>query len=350
MATPSLTDFLVVPINGTDLVAFYRGSNISRPLYIRYDTLVSILSKAISPSTSGLLLQTNGTNNPVQTLLNLVQGSGITITDDGAGNITFTATGGGSVTADNGLTETAGNVQLGGTLLQNTTIDATGSYTLLVTGARASYLDVMQIINTGDGNALYVEALKGYAIYGYNSLNWAANFETDQGVALLLRTKQSPLNNNVQTLLQLSRSTNAGVGANGLGSSIDFEAETTLGVVMQLQARIIAAWTSATYATRTASLLFYTTNNGVSSKKLIINGAGQIKLEQYGTGAFSGTVAYSLGVDASGNVIEFTGGGGGTVTGVTATLPITSSGGTAPVISTSMATNKLIGRGTAGTV
>jgi hypothetical protein len=39
---------------------------------------------------------------------------------------------------------------------------------------------------------------------------------------------------------------------------------------------------------------------------------------------------------------------GGTVTGVTATSPITSSGGTAPVISTSMATNRLIGRTTAG--
>ena len=40
---------------------------------------------------------------------------------------------------------------------------------------------------------------------------------------------------------------------------------------------------------------------------------------------------------------------GGTVTSVTATSPITSSGGTTPVISTSMATNKLIGRTTVGT-
>lgn len=38
----------------------------------------------------------------------------------------------------------------------------------------------------------------------------------------------------------------------------------------------------------------------------------------------------------------------GTVTGVTATSPITSSGGSAPVISTSMNTNRLIGRGSAG--
>ena len=37
------------------------------------------------------------------------------------------------------------------------------------------------------------------------------------------------------------------------------------------------------------------------------------------------------------------------VTGVTASSPITSSGGTTPVISTSMSTNKLIGRSTAGT-
>ena len=41
--------------------------------------------------------------------------------------------------------------------------------------------------------------------------------------------------------------------------------------------------------------------------------------------------------------------GGSAVTDVTATLPITSSGGDTPDISTSMATNKLIGRGTAGT-
>jgi len=39
----------------------------------------------------------------------------------------------------------------------------------------------------------------------------------------------------------------------------------------------------------------------------------------------------------------------GTVTSVTATSPITSTGGTIPVISTSMSTNKLIGRSTAGT-
>lgn len=46
---------------------------------------------------------------------------------------------------------------------------------------------------------------------------------------------------------------------------------------------------------------------------------------------------------------EWVTGGGGGVTSVTATSPITSSGGSTPDISTSMSTNKLIGRSTAGT-
>jgi hypothetical protein len=45
-------------------------------------------------STSGLTLETNGTPNGDQTLLNLVAGTNMTITDDGSGNITFDATGG----------------------------------------------------------------------------------------------------------------------------------------------------------------------------------------------------------------------------------------------------------------
>lgn len=64
----------------------------------------------------------------------------------------------------------------------------------------------------------------------------------------------------------------------------------------------------------------------------------------------SGTFALSVngvGAAADGSVTIPV--GTGTVTGVTATSPITSSGGTAPDISTSMSTNRLIGRTTAGT-
>jgi len=63
------------------------------------------------------------------------------------------------------------------------------------------------------------------------------------------------------------------------------------------------------------------------------------------------TSDYLLLRDSSGNVkqIAYPTIPSGTVTSVTGTSPIVSSGGTTPDISTSMATNKLIGRSTAGT-
>ena len=93
MATPTTSDFLVVPINGTDLIAFYRGSNISRPLYLSYTNFLAILTQAIGGGTT-LLLETNSVQNQSQAILNLIQGSGVTITDGGNGNITIAATGG----------------------------------------------------------------------------------------------------------------------------------------------------------------------------------------------------------------------------------------------------------------
>ena len=64
----------------------------------------TVTDKFISPSTLAnssqwntvkIGLQTNGTANGDQNLLNLVEGTNMTITDDGVGNITFDATGGG---------------------------------------------------------------------------------------------------------------------------------------------------------------------------------------------------------------------------------------------------------------
>jgi hypothetical protein len=81
-----------------------------------------------------------------------------------------------------------------------------------------------------------------------------------------------------------------------------------------------------------------------------------VKMTAVGTFALDTTTYYPY---PTGTVSQYIDGTGafqtfptiptGTVTSVTATSPITSSGGTTPDISTSMATNKLIGRSTAGT-
>ena len=59
--------------------------------------------------------------------------------------------------------------------------------------------------------------------------------------------------------------------------------------------------------------------------------------------------ALNRGALSSADWTTFNNKGSGTITSVTATTPITSSGGVTPVISTSIATNRLVGRGTAGT-
>ena len=91
------------------------------------------------------------------------------------------------------------------------------------------------------------------------------------------------------------------------------------------------------------------TTTGTSGSSTLI--AGVLNVPTYTLSGLGGVptsrtltingTAYDLTADRSWSV--------GTVTSVTATSPITSSGGTTPVISTSMSTNKLIGRSTAGT-
>jgi len=96
--------------------------------------------------------------------------------------------------------------------------------------------------------------------------------------------------------------------------------------------------------------------NGVD--KLTVNQAGELTANKFiklgGTSsqilaADGSAITAGTNITISGGTISASGGGGGGVTSITATSPITSSGGTTPVISTSMATNKLIGRSTAGT-
>ena len=90
--------------------------------------------------------------------------------------------------------------------------------------------------------------------------------------------------------------------------------------------------------------------NWVANNNLRMTSGGQLILPSYtSTTSFVGTVAGLLGFDSSGNIVTTSTAGAGTVTSVaTAGLisggPITASG----TITTSMATNRLVGRTTAG--
>jgi hypothetical protein len=271
---PEPSEFLVFPIVDLDLMVFFRGSDITRPLYVSYKEFVKQITQVITPA-SALLLQTNSVNNPTQTLLNLIQGSGITITDDGLGGITITATGGGGTyTVDNGLTENpANNFQLGGTLLQNT-----------------------DIVNAGFYLRFTQSSGKALELYSNNA-------------EALLAERANTSRNTVDTVLRLVReSTTNPLGIwtqSGFGAGIDFDLMMSNGTTVTA-GNISSRWNSPISPSESSFLTFSTRSAGTLTVQMGLYSTGALNLASYGVGTFLATPAYALGVDAFGDVVEFT--------------------------------------------
>jgi hypothetical protein len=261
-------------------------------------------------SASGISLETNGTPNPVQTLLNLVAGTNMTITDDGLGNITFDATGGGATyTVDNGLTENpANNFQLGGTLIQDTTIDI-NSYRLSLTGTSAI---PFSSVNTSTGVGAYFQADDNNAIVAYSPGGRpAANFLSLGSRALLVQNRVNGAT--TEELADFDRLLVSGSAGVGTGGYINIRIPRGTPTIATDAIRFLGKWSSVASIFDANFELWTTTANSLSRKFQILP-TGQGVLDLYGSGTFTGTLAYALGVNSFGDVIEYTptsGGGGG---------------------------------------
>jgi len=95
----------------------------------------------------------------------------------------------------------------------------------------------------------------------------------------------------------------AGGVTNGFGLSLDLNNETST-TDSTLSNQIISKWTDATHATRTSAFEIWGVNSATLARKLAIAGSGQLTADAYGSGTFTGTDAYWLAVDSSGNIIE----------------------------------------------
>lgn len=130
-------DFTVSPIDvvsavltDTGISAGTYGDSTHIPILI-VDSKGRIRGISVTTfSASGITLKTNGTTNGNQTLLNLVAGTNMTITDDGSGNITFNAAGGGG----SGTVTSVSS----GTGMNFSTITTTGS--IAIDTAKVPYL------------------------------------------------------------------------------------------------------------------------------------------------------------------------------------------------------------------
>jgi len=214
-------------------------------------------------------------------------GSNVTITGSGTTEdpyiINSSGGSGSSVTANNGLTLTSSNIKLGGTLIENTTIN-NSTFNLVVQNNSTN--DTLKLINTGSG-------------FGLNS-------ESTNGIPGRFYTGPSSTNT-VLPALKLHRGTSGSAG-DGIGVALDMWADTLFEVGVTptgtSAVRLEAVWDTAALLTRKSSFNLYTVKNGIQARKLSINSEGQLTLDKYGIGTFVNTPDYLLGVDANGNFVE----------------------------------------------
>jgi hypothetical protein len=244
----------------------------------------------------------------------------MTVVNDGLGNITFTSTGGGggTYTVNNGLTESpANNFQLGGPLIQNTIITSTGFKLDLISNVNFPGY-ALGVQNSGTGNGIFVQSVggngaiealnnNGTGVVGTSSNGYGIRAVSNGNGTAFQAAQTKSTTNVVETIAQLFRETSS-LGANGIGGSLDFYVETDNSSSIPLSHKLISKWTNATFASRVSQFEIEGVNNAITSRLFALTGAGQLILDKYGQtpALFPGTPVSSLGVDASGNVVEFT--------------------------------------------
>ncbi len=203
---------------------------------------------------------------------------------------------------------------MGGTLIQNTTIDA-DTFLFDITGTDTI---VFKVANTNavSGTGAFFSSLIGNAIAALSNGSQAIYAQTTANIDAIRGITKFNGTGDV-TVLKIDRiaSSSGGVGI-GASASIDtgISISTTIPpAVSSLKTR----WTG----TSSYTWELWTTSSGVLSLKLKMLPTGQLQLLNYGIGTFVASPTYILGVDASGNVVETTAGGTGTVTSVDLTMP-----------------------------
>jgi hypothetical protein len=219
---------------------------------------------------------------------------------DTAGNVILGTLPTATFTSDNGLTNSsATNVQLGGTLLKNTTI-AAGAYTLSVSGNGSSSL--LQVTNSGTGGGVFGTASgAGTGVYGSSGFGTGIGGYSANGLAGFLGTGQAAANTAVM-LLKEQRET-SGTAADGIGYYRSGYIEGSGGPLVEAF-REGAKLSTAANATATALYEMELVSAGTLARKLALAGSGKLTLDTYGDGLHTGTATYALASDADGNVIE----------------------------------------------
>ena len=196
----------------------------------------------------------------------------------------------GAFTANNGLTKnTSTNVQLGGTLLQDTTINA-DTYLLDITGIDPI---VFQVKNTATGVAGYFESAANSAVVAQS---------TNKPAVYALTTGNG---STIEPIIVAARAIVSGSVSVGLGASIDTRLTRDISNAMTNGSSIITYW-SAVVPDFESTWELHTVTTNTLTKKMTMLSTGQLTLDKYITStsfaSASGASVGLLNVDNAGNV------------------------------------------------
>ena len=226
-------------------------------------------------------------------------------------------TGAGFSTAENGLTaQNPTTIRLGGTLLTDTTIDGGSTHKLTLTSAQSGASDyTLEVLNTSvsNGNALYANSIKQSALRG-DTQEGKALHGAALNLGLPLYLNHTPAAGNTASIFaDFYNSPSAGTGGTGSGVALLFSGLNAAGT-KESQALLSTFWDWPSNGSEKSNFKIQLMNGGNLADRFLLSGTGSARLHAYGAGNFTGTLSKTLGVDSSGNIIEFvaaTGGGTG---------------------------------------
>jgi hypothetical protein len=259
-----------------------------------------------------------------------------------------------TVTANNGLTKTVNNIQLGGPLVQNTTLtnstfalnvnsttvpaltlDKTGTSgaTLVVNNTVTSSSAILANSNiSGFGTPVVQVTSTNTTGSGTQALGLISNFNSEQ-ISVPLST--------IPTLLIQPTSTTAAGTANACGIRVENKGNTLATSGVSIEFANTAVSTGAVLTNRLISKTVINSTPLLTTSQFIIQGkptgtlnptdqltlksTSQLQLNKYGIGTFTGIPTYNLSTTGTGDIIETTAGLAGTMfraTSPPASIPI----------------------------
>ena len=254
---------------------------------------------------------------------------------------------------------------LGGTLIEDTTITVTNGaseWAFGVSGLAAQDTQVpFGVSNLGQAG---VATFQDYAIGARTNPSVLIVGDNDTWRPLLDLELEGPLPNpgapavweNHNSFLRLKHTGDTEVGAR---MAIDYTFRNTSvspnpDIYLWPAVKLIAEATNVTENSETSNFSIRMFDGGSQQDKMLIEGKGQLTLNEYGTGLFSdgttninNSLTYLLGTDNTGKVWKKLATAGGTVQSVSGTGLITTSPNpitTIGTVTTNMATNRLVGR------